>query len=244
MNKTVFLAVFSIFILFIGISSSTFAQASNIGSSGGDLVVSNIGSSGQDGVDTKTVPAWIKTSMQFWVEGQTSDTEFLNAVEFLAKEEIIRVDGGDVRKDITINVAGKNSTTGSWDTEILSMDAAARSDSFFDIFYESYSADSFFDIFTDLQHSSDSFFDVFFDVDTPRTNECLRGQEMVFDKRTSSWQCGSANTVDSFFDVFFDVTTDTAQNSKDIDELERKILVLEKKIEDLENKNTSTRPAT
>ncbi len=40
---------------------------------------------------TSDVPPWIKTSMGYWVDGQTSDTEFLNAVEFLANEKIIRV---------------------------------------------------------------------------------------------------------------------------------------------------------
>ena len=39
--------------------------------------------------DTTEVPLWIKTSMGYWVDGQTSDTEFLNAVEFLANEKII-----------------------------------------------------------------------------------------------------------------------------------------------------------
>ena len=34
---------------------------------------------------------------------------------------------------------------------------AARTDSFFDIFYETYSVDSFFDIFTEMQHTTDSF---------------------------------------------------------------------------------------
>jgi hypothetical protein len=121
---------------------------------------------------------------------------------------------------------------------MISMNAE-RADSFFDIFYESYTVDSFFDIWTELQESTDSFFDVFFEVETPRTNECLRGQELVFDKRSSSWQCASANTVDSFFDVFFDVATESSQNTEDIAELEMKITELERKIAELENGSTS-----
>jgi len=228
--------IFSIFVTIVGSSTLAFAAGDN-------LVVSNIGSSGQDGVSDKTVPAWIKTSMQFWVEGQTSDAEFLNAVEFLANEDIIRVEGSDARKDITIEATQKNGTTGTWDTEILSMDLS-RMDSFFDVFYESYTVDSFFDVWTELQTSTDSFFDIFYEVETPRTNECLRGQELVFDERTSSWQCGSANTVDSFFDVFFEVATDTEQNTQDIDELERKIVTLEKKIAELESRDSTTRAPT
>ncbi|MGD2106009.1 MAG: hypothetical protein PVH93_00210 [Nitrosopumilaceae archaeon] len=221
MKNTKCLAIFSVFVLFIGFSNSAFAQ------------VSNIGSSGQDGVSVKTVPEWIKTSMQFWVEGQTSDAEFLNAVEFLANEEIIQVSVEDVRKDITINDQEESSASGTWDTEMISMNAE-RADSFFDIFYESYTADSFFDIWTELQESTDSFFDVFFEADTPRTNECLRGQELGFNERTSKWECSPANAVDSFFDVFFDVATESSQNSEDIEELERKIASLEEKIATIE----------
>ena len=55
------------------------------------------------------VPPWIKTSMTYWVEGHTSDAEFLNAVEFLAKEKIIRV--------------SEPASTGDFDTEMVSLDA-------------------------------------------------------------------------------------------------------------------------
>jgi hypothetical protein len=232
LNNIAFLLVFSVCVAIIGSGTVVFAQVSNIGSSGEDGVSSNIGSSGLDGVNPNAVPPWIKTSMQYWVDGQTSDAEFLNAVEFLANEKIIRV-------------AEPASTTGSFDTEMISMSAQESSDgnstkqhfqvdSFFDIMYQSYTIDSFFDVFTELQESTDSFFDVFFEVDTPRTNECLRGQELVFDERTSSWQCASANTVDSFFDVFFDVATESSQNSEDIEELERKIASLEEKFASIE----------
>jgi len=173
--------------------------------------------------NVNVVPPWIKTSMGYWVEGKTSDAEFLNAVEFLANEKIIRV---------------AESTSKSIDTEILSLDAqesstAGKSGN------GTSTVNSFFDVWTEFQSSYDSFFDVFFNVETPRINECIRGQELVFDKKTSSWQCSSANTVDSFFDVFFDLTKETAQNSKNIDELERKIILLEQKIAALEDGSSS-----
>ena len=157
--------------------------------------------------DTTEVPPWIKTSMGYWVDGQTSDAEFLSAVEFLANEEIIRV--------------------GTVDTEMVSMGAQAEADSFFDVFFETYSIDSFFDVFTELQTSSDSFFDVFFEVEAPTSDQCLRGQELKFDNTKSSWECVSEDNVDSFFDVFFDISTDTAQNTHDIEELEKRIAELE-----------------
>jgi hypothetical protein len=239
MNNISFLLVFSVFVALIGSGTAVFAQVSNIGSSGQDGVSSNIGSSGLDGVNPNAVPPWIKTSMQYWVDGQTSDAEFLNAIEFLANEKIIRVaepastSGSFDTEMVSMSAQAGNSSSGTFQTEILSMDLASH-DSFFDVFYESYTVDSFFDIWTELQESTDSFFDVFFEVDTPRTNECLRGQELVFDERTSSWQCASANTVDSFFDVFFDVATESSQNSEDIEELERKIASLEEKLASIE----------
>ena len=162
------------------------------------------GDSNLDGASD--VPPWIKTSMGYWVDGQTSDTEFLSAVEFLANEKIIRV--------------------GTVDTEMVSM--SAQSDSFFDVFFETYSIDSFFDVFTELQTSSDSFFDVFFEVEAPTSDQCLRGQELKFDNTKSSWECTSEDNVDSFFDVFFDISTDTAQNTHDIEELEKRIAELKK----------------
>jgi hypothetical protein len=67
----------------------------------------------------------------------------------------------------------------------------ARSDSFFDVFFESYSVDSFFDIFTDLQEStarSDSFFDVFFE----------------------------SYSIDSFFDVFTELESATGDPDFDL----------------------------
>jgi len=170
------------------------------------------------------VPSWIKTSMGYWVEGHTTDAEFLSAVEFLANEKIIRV-------------AEATSTTGNFDTEMVALSAKESSSG--NSSSANFNIDSFFDVFTELQESSDSFFDVFFEVETPRTNECLRGQELVFDERTSSWQCASANNVDSFFDVFFDVATESSQNTEDITELERKIAELERKISELEAGSTS-----
>jgi hypothetical protein len=37
------------------------------------------------------VPSWIKTSSGFWVDGNSSDDEFVSAIQFLTKEGIIQI---------------------------------------------------------------------------------------------------------------------------------------------------------
>jgi len=180
------------------------------------------------------VPQWIKITMGYWADGLTTDKEFLNAVEFLANEGVIKVvePTSTDPSDIDSQSDDPETKSGGFDTEteMLSM-SLARADSFFDIFYETHSVESFFDIFIYLQRSTDSFFDVFFDVETPRNNDCSADQELKFDAETSSWVCTPADATDSFFDVFFEVTVDTSQNSEDIAELERRIAELESKLQ-------------
>jgi len=165
---------------------------------------------------TSDVPPWIKTSMGYWVNGQTSDTEFLNAVEFLANEKIIRV--------------------GTVDTEMVSM--GPQADSFFDVFFETYTVDSFFDIFYSQQETTNTLEDVLFRAEIPKHYNCPPGQELKFPNEHLVWGCTQEDTVDSFFDVFFWTTTETAQNTDDIIELERKVMLLEKKIAELEGDNS------
>ncbi|MFB5645379.1 MAG: phosphate/phosphite/phosphonate ABC transporter substrate-binding protein [Nitrosopumilaceae archaeon] len=43
--------------------------------------------------ESNSVPSWIKNTASFWVDGNVSDTEFLNAMEFLIGEGIIQVPG-------------------------------------------------------------------------------------------------------------------------------------------------------
>ena len=168
---------------------------------------------------TSDVPPWIKTSMGYWVDGQTSDTEFLNAVEFLANEKIIRV--------------------GTIDTEMVSM--GPQADSFFDVFFETFTVDSFFDVFTELQESSDLFFDVLLEREMRGivANNCPTDQGSIsWDEEQHSFVCTADDKVDSFFDVFFDISAKTDQNTSNLEELERKVMLLEKKIAELEGDNS------
>lgn len=44
----------------------------------------------QDTQSSIVVPAWLKQSAQWWIAGQTSDTEFVKSIEFLLTENVIK----------------------------------------------------------------------------------------------------------------------------------------------------------
>ena len=54
----------------------------------------------------ENVPDWVKNTAEWWATDTISETEFLNAIEFLVNEEIIQV------SDITSGKDGSESTPG------------------------------------------------------------------------------------------------------------------------------------
>jgi len=54
--------------------------------------------------ESDSLPSWIKNTASFWVDGDVSDTEFLNAMEFLIGEGIIQVPGESVPDVDTITI--------------------------------------------------------------------------------------------------------------------------------------------
>ncbi len=61
------------------------------------------------------VPSWIKTTAGFWVDGFSSDNEFVNAIEFLINEGIIVIpptaSGGEIAAEVPSWI---QTTTGFW----------------------------------------------------------------------------------------------------------------------------------
>lgn len=61
------------------------------------------------------VPSWIQTTAGFWVDGFSSDGEFVNAIEFLIKEGVIVIpptaSGGETAAEIPSWI---KTTTGYW----------------------------------------------------------------------------------------------------------------------------------
>ncbi|MFQ5572891.1 MAG: phosphate/phosphite/phosphonate ABC transporter substrate-binding protein [Nitrosopumilaceae archaeon] len=54
--------------------------------------------------ESNSVPSWIKNTASFWVDGNVSDIEFLNAMEFLIGEGIIQVPGESIPDVDTITI--------------------------------------------------------------------------------------------------------------------------------------------
>ena len=50
------------------------------------------------------IPSWIKDSVGFWADGQTSDADFIGALEFLIAEGIINIPGDDIIDTDTITL--------------------------------------------------------------------------------------------------------------------------------------------
>ena len=49
------------------------------------------------------IPTWIKTAVGFWVNDQITDEEFLHAIEFFVKNEMIEVPSQTTDDEVLIN---------------------------------------------------------------------------------------------------------------------------------------------
>ena len=47
--------------------------------------------------EDSVIPDWIKTAVAFWVQGQISDLEFINIIQYFVENEIITVPPSDDR---------------------------------------------------------------------------------------------------------------------------------------------------
>lgn len=92
-----------------------------------DIPISKGSSSTTPPAPTTKVPSWIKTTAGFWVNGDTSDKEFVSAIEFLIKEKIIIVPPTSASGSSVVEIPSWiKTTTKFWvqgatsDTEIVS----------------------------------------------------------------------------------------------------------------------------
>ncbi|MDI1495217.1 MAG: hypothetical protein K8823_523 [Cenarchaeum symbiont of Oopsacas minuta] len=66
-------------------------------------------------VSNTTIPSWIKTSASFWVQGDTSDAEFVSAIQYLVENDVIVLppteQGSNSSNDVPSWI---KTTTGLW----------------------------------------------------------------------------------------------------------------------------------
>jgi len=68
----------------------------------------------------ENVPTWIKNTAGWWATDVISETEFVNAVEFLVKEDIIQVDASPTSETSQGVPAWVKNTAGWWATDAIS----------------------------------------------------------------------------------------------------------------------------
>jgi len=68
----------------------------------------------------ENVPVWVKNTAGWWATNAISETEFVNAVEFLVKEDIIQVDASQTSETSQGVPAWVKNTAGWWATNAIS----------------------------------------------------------------------------------------------------------------------------
>ena len=66
------------------------------------------------------IPAWIKNNAGWWATGVISETEFVNAIEFLIKENIIQVNASQTSETSQGVPGWVKNTAGWWATDVIS----------------------------------------------------------------------------------------------------------------------------
>ena len=68
----------------------------------------------------ENVPAWVKNTAGWWATDAISETEFVNAIEFLVKENIIQVDASQTSETSQDVPSWVKNTAGWWATDAIS----------------------------------------------------------------------------------------------------------------------------
>ena len=71
-------------------------------------------------VFAENVPDWVKNTAGWWADDKISETEFVNAVEFLVKENIIQVDASQASETPQSVPGWVKNTAGWWATDVIS----------------------------------------------------------------------------------------------------------------------------
>lgn len=76
---------------------------------------------------SEQIPSWIRTNAKWWSEGITTDTEFVKAIQYLAKEKVIKLSKGDATNSDAIVPAWLKTSAGWWASGQISDTEFAKS---------------------------------------------------------------------------------------------------------------------
>lgn len=76
---------------------------------------------------SEQIPSWIRTNAKWWSEGTTTDTEFVKAIQYLAKEKVIKLSKGDATNSDAIVPAWLKTSAGWWASGQISDTEFAKS---------------------------------------------------------------------------------------------------------------------
>ena len=68
----------------------------------------------------ESVPSWVKNTAGWWATDAISETEFVNAIEFLVKENIIQVNASQASETSKDVPSWVKNTAGWWATDAIS----------------------------------------------------------------------------------------------------------------------------
>ena len=72
------------------------------------------------GAFAENVPEWVKNTAGWWAEDAISETEFVNAIEYLVKEDVIRVNVSQTSETSQSVPEWVKNTAGWWATDLIS----------------------------------------------------------------------------------------------------------------------------
>ena len=71
-------------------------------------------------INAESVPDWVKNTAGWWATDAISETEFVNAIEFLVNEEIILVNVSEISENSKNVPDWVKNTAGWWATDAIS----------------------------------------------------------------------------------------------------------------------------
>jgi len=76
---------------------------------------------------TLTIPSWIKNEAKWWSDGSISDSEFVKAIEYLAKQNVIKIQKTEITQQSKLVPTWLKTSAGWWSSGQISDEEFAKS---------------------------------------------------------------------------------------------------------------------